>query len=96
MPRVISSKPTSSRKRLTLGQIRSAIRTVRVRSSGKSWSVKKVADSRIRRFATKEEALDCARELAAEAKWTVVLHDKNGKITRITPRQQAARRHAEC
>lgn len=79
-----------------MGQIRDAIHTVRVRSVGKSWSVKKVADSRIQRFATKAEALECALDLAAEAKWTVVVHDKNGKITRITPSQQAARRQAEC
>ena len=89
MRKSISSSPESQSKRLTIGQIRDAIHTVRVRSTGKNWSVKKVADSKVWRYATKDKALARALDLAGESKWAVVVHDKNGRITRMTSPKRA-------
>ena len=80
------AKLISSVPKLTEAMIRNAIHTVRVRASDHGWTVKKVAHPKVWKFARKEEAIARATEIAKAASWSVVIHNKNGKvIQRVHP-----------
>lgn len=84
MPRMINA-PATPVRRLTDKQLRDAIHTVRVRSTGKNWAVKKVADPKVWRFDSREKALGQAMKLAKEASWGIIILDRIGRIRQILP-----------
>lgn len=85
MPELMPLKAAPTQKRLTDGSIRAAIHTVRVRSTDKGWTVKKVAHHGVRTFGTRQEAMNLARKLAEQSSWAIVVHGKSGKITQTFP-----------
>lgn len=58
---------------MTKHQLRKALATVAVWWTGSAWAVKRVTDARIRRFKTKERALEWAKDLAAKWRCQVVV-----------------------
>ena len=72
-------------RRLTDRQIQNAIQTIRVQSNGIRWEVKKVASPRVWRFSTKAKAMEKAEKLAAESRWSIVIHDRLGRVRQTLP-----------
>lgn len=54
--------------------LRKALATVAVWRTGTAWAVKRVTDAKIRRFKTKERAIEWAKAVATEWGCQVVIH----------------------
>ena len=88
MPNVIPIHSTKgglfrSRGKLSAKAINQAVRTVRVKSVGNRWLVKKVAAPKMWSFQNRDTALAKAIELATPVEWNVVVHGVDGRIIKV-------------